>query len=96
MSIETMNYQSIVNVFNNEYEIYFGSNKVEYLDFEIWYLIYLRAKQSNIVEINSLKEMANILYNSYIIFKNNYEENSYYKKIKKLDRDLNSFNNIKR
>ena len=88
MEQQSINYQAIVNIFNNEYEKYFGSMKTEYLDFEIWYLIYLRAKQSNLVDIDSLREMANILYNSYVIFQNEYEEVEYNQKIEVLKNDI--------
>ena len=44
-----LNYQFIVDDFNTKCEPHFAVNKVEYIDFEIWYLMFARAKQSKTV-----------------------------------------------
>lgn len=67
-------YQKLVSLFNKYYKEYFKEQDVEYLELEIWYHIYLRAKRSNQVLEKDISEMANILYNT----KDNLEK--YYKR----------------
>ena len=66
-------YQKLVSIFNRHYKNYFMEQDVEYLELEIWYHIYLRAKKSESVLEKDLNEMANVLYNT----KDNLEK--YYK-----------------
>lgn len=63
----TISYQRLVSTFNRRYKDYFKDKKQSDLELEIWYQIYLKAKQSNQVDKVDLDEMANILYNSYEI-----------------------------
>lgn len=70
-----VNYQNIVNLFNKKYKNYFLNKLASSLELEIWNQIYLEAKLSNMVLEKDLKEMENILYNSY-------KENDKIKKIK--------------
>lgn len=60
-----VNYQNIVNLFNKNYKNYFLNKLASSLELEIWNQIYLEARLSNMVLEKDLKEMENILYNSY-------------------------------
>lgn len=60
-----INYQNIVNLFNKKYKNYFLNKLASSLELEIWNQIYLEARLSNMVLEKDLKEMENILYNSY-------------------------------
>lgn len=57
-------YQKLVSIFNRHYKNYFREQDIDYLELEIWYQIYLRAKQSKSVIEDDLIEMANVLYNT--------------------------------
>ena len=67
MGDKKISYQRLVSTFNRRYKNYFLDKKPSDLELEIWYQIYLNAKQSNTVDTLDLEEMANILYNSYEI-----------------------------
>ena len=95
MQVPKLNYQFIVDAFNTKCEPHFAVNKVEYIDFEIWYLMFARAKQSKIVNEESLREMANILYNSYVIFPTNEDKQNYDLKLKSLEEFINTKTNGK-
>jgi len=95
MQVPKLNYQFIVDAFNTKCEPHFAVNKVEYIDFEIWYLMFARAKQSKTVREESLKEMANILYNSYVIFTGQEDMNVHDLKLKSLEEFINNKTNGK-
>lgn len=84
-----IDYQTVVSSFNKKAATYFSIKKIPYIDFEMWYLMFIRARQSQQVLEKELNEMANILYNSYIVFRNYEEKVDYYQKIQTLEKYLN-------
>lgn len=88
MGEKRINYQVIIDIFNQKYEQDFSTYKIDYLEFDIWYDFYLRVKENNLGNPESLKEMANTLYNSYIIFSSYEEEAKYNEQISSLKKDL--------
>ncbi|MBQ8472874.1 MAG: hypothetical protein IJ501_05170 [Bacilli bacterium] len=88
MGEKRINYQVIIDIFNQKYEQDFSTYKIDYLEFDIWYDFYSKVKKYNLVNLESLQEMANTLYNSYIIFSNYEEETKYNEQISFLKKDL--------
>lgn len=88
MGEKRINYQVVIDIFNQKYEQDFSTYKIDYLEFDIWYDFYSKVKKYNLVNLESLQEMANTLYNSYIIFSNYEEETKYNEQISFLKKDL--------